>query len=198
MAQRRSNYLRLLPVVIFVIVAGFFAMALRSGDPSLLPSTLVGKPVPSTSFPPIEGLEAQQGKPESGFTSADLAKGKISVVNYWASWCVPCIDEHPLLEQLKEATGIDVYGVNYKDQASAARRFLGRYGNPFTAVGTDADGRAAIDWGVYGTPETFVVNGKGDVIYKHVGPITDESLKSKLLPIIEKAKAEGAAAPAAS
>lgn len=192
MAQGRSNYLRLLPVVIFVVIAGFFALALRSGDPSLLPSTLVGKPVPKTTFPPIEGLETAPGKPEAGFTSADLAKGKISVVNYWASWCVPCVDEHPMLEKLKDEAGVDIYGINYKDQASAARRFLGRYGNPFTAVGTDAQGRAAIDWGVYGTPETFVVNGKGDVIYKHVGPITDESLQTKLLPIIAKAKAEAA------
>ena len=193
-AQGRSNYVRLLPVVIFLVIAGFFGLALRSGDPSLLPSTLVGKPVPTTTFPPIEGLETSPGKTEAGFTSADLAKGKISVVNYWASWCVPCVDEHPMLEQLKDAAGVDIYGINYKDQASAARRFLGRYGNPFTAVGTDAQGRAAIDWGVYGTPETFVVNGKGDVIYKHVGPITAESLQTKLLPIIAKAKAEAATA----
>ncbi len=193
-AQGRPNYLRLLPVVVFAVVAGFFAMALRSCDPSLLPSTLVGRPVPTTTFPPVEGLETQ-GKPEPGFTSADLAKGKISVVNYWASWCVPCIDEHPMLERLKDESGVDIYGINYKDQASAARRFLGRFGNPFTAVGTDASGRAAIDWGVYGTPETFVVNGKGDVIYKHVGPITEESLATKLLPIVAKAKAEAAAGP---
>jgi cytochrome c biogenesis protein CcmG/thiol:disulfide interchange protein DsbE len=197
-AQGRSNYLRLLPVVVFVVIAGFFAMALRSGDPSLLPSTLVGKPVPQTTFPAVEGLEVAAGKSEPGFTSADLAKGKISVVNYWASWCVPCVDEHPMLEQLKAESGVDIYGVNYKDQAAAARRFLGRYGNPFTAVGTDADGRAAIDWGVYGTPETFVVNGKGHVIYKHVGPITPESLKTKLLPIIAKAKVESAAGAAGS
>jgi cytochrome c biogenesis protein CcmG, thiol:disulfide interchange protein DsbE len=190
--QDRFNYLRLLPVAIFVVIAGFFGIALRTGDPSLLPSTLVGKPVPRTTFPPVEGLESAPNKSEAGFTSADLAKGKISVVNYWASWCVPCVDEHPLLEKLKEASGVDIYGVNYKDQASAARRFLGRYGNPFIAVGTDSDGRAAIDWGVYGTPETFVVNGKGDVIYKHVGPITADSLQSKLLPIIAKAKAEAA------
>lgn len=196
-AQARSNLLRLLPVVIFVVIAGFFAMALRSGDPSLLPSTLVGKPVPQTTFPPVEGLEQAQGTPEAGFTSADLAKGKISVVNYWASWCVPCVDEHPMLEQLKAASGVDIYGINYKDQPAAARRFLGRYGNPFTAVGTDSDGRAAIDWGVYGTPETFIVNGKGDVIYKHVGPITPASLETKLLPIIAKAKAE-ASSPGAS
>lgn len=195
-AQGRSNYLRLLPVVVFVVIAGFFAMALRSGDPSLLPSTLVGKPVPQTTFPAVEGLEVAAGKSEPGFTSADLEKGKISVVNYWASWCVPCVDEHPMLEQLKAESGVDIYGVNYKDQAAAARRFLGRYGNPFTAVGTDADGRAAIDWGVYGTPETFVVNGKGHVIYKHVGPITPESLKTKLLPIIAKAKVEAAAGAA--
>lgn len=195
-AQGRTNYLRLLPVVIFAVMVGFFAMALRSGDPSLLPSTLVGKPVPQTTFPPIEGLEVAVGKSEPGFTSADLAKGKISVVNYWASWCVPCVDEHPMLERLKEESGVDIYGVNYKDQAAAARRFLGRYGDPFTAVGTDADGRAAIDWGVYGTPETFIVNGKGDVIYKHVGPITEDSLETKLLPIIRKAKTEAAGAAA--
>ncbi len=194
-AQGRSQLLRVLPVVVFAVLAGFFALALRSGDPSLLPSTLVGKPVPKTVFPSIEGLEVE-GKPEPGFTSADLAKGKISIVNFWASWCVPCVDEHPLLEQLKAESGVDIYGINYKDQASAARRFLGRYGNPFTAVGADADGRAAIDWGVYGTPETFVVNGKGDVIYKHVGPITEDSLKTKLLPVIEKAKTEAAAVPA--
>lgn len=187
-AERRSGLLRVLPVVVFAVLAGFFAMALRSGDPSLLPSTLVGKPVPQTVFPPLEGLELA-GKPQPGFSSADLAKGKVSIVNYWASWCAPCVDEVPLLEQLKSTAGVDIYGINYKDQTAAARRFIGRFGNPFVAVGTDADGRAAIDWGVYGTPETFIVNGKGEVIYKHVGPITAESLQAKLLPIIEKAKA---------
>jgi cytochrome c biogenesis protein CcmG, thiol:disulfide interchange protein DsbE len=193
--QSRLPLLRLLPVAMFVVVAVFFALALRTGDPSLLPSTLVGKPVPATTFPGIEGLAAA-GNSGGGFSSADLAKGKISVVNYWASWCVPCIDEHPLLETLKEQAGVDIYGINYKDQAANARRFLGRYGNPYTAVGTDAQGRAAIDWGVYGTPETFVINGRGNVIYKHVGPISEDSLKSKLLPIIEKAKTEAATTPA--
>ena len=193
-AESKSGLLRLLPVAIFAILAGFFAMALRSGDPSLLPSTLVGKPVPQTVFPPLDGLESG-GKPQPGFSSADLAKGKVSVVNYWASWCEPCVEEHPLLDQLKSAAGVDIYGINYKDQTAAARRFIGRFGNPFTAVGTDADGRAAIDWGVYGTPETFVVNGKGEVIYKHVGPITADSLTTKLLPIIEKAKAVAPAVP---
>lgn len=187
-SQGRPKLLRLLPVLIFAGVAGFFAMALRTGDPSLLPSTLVGKEVPKGIFPPIEGLELN-GKPEAGFTSADLAKGKVSVVNYWASWCVPCIEEHPFLEKLKSLTDVDIYGINYKDGADAARRFIGRFGNPYTAVGTDAQGRAAIDWGVYGTPETFVVNGKGQIVYKHVGPISEDSLKTKLLPAIEKARA---------
>lgn len=191
MAAGKFPLLRLMPVVVFAVVAGFFAMALRSGDPSRLPSTLVGKPVPETVFPALEGLQSD-GKPEPGFSSADLAKGKVSVVNYWASWCQPCVEEHPFLEQLKEQAGIDLYGVNYKDQTDAARRYIGRYGNPYSAIGTDLSGRAAIDWGVYGTPETFVVNGKGEVVYKHVGPISAESLKTKLLPIIEKAKAGAA------
>ncbi len=191
MAAGKFPLLRLMPVVAFAVVAGFFAMALRSGDPSRLPSMLVGKPVPETVFPALEGLESG-GKPEPGFSSADLAKGKVSVVNYWASWCQPCVEEHPFLEQLKEQAAIDIYGVNYKDQTDAARRYIGRYGNPYSAIGTDASGRAAIDWGVYGTPETFVVNGKGEVVYKHVGPISAEALKTKLLPIIEKAKAGAA------
>ena len=191
MAAGKFPLLRLMPVIVFAVVAGFFAMALRSGDPSRLPSTLVGKPVPETVFPALEGLELG-GKPEAGFSSADLAKGKVSVVNYWASWCQPCVEEHPFLEQLQEQAGVDLYGVNYKDQTDAARRYIGRYGNPYSAVGTDVSGRAAIDWGVYGTPETFIVNGKGEVVYKHVGPISAESLKTKLLPIIEKAKAGAA------
>lgn len=187
--KSKSPLLRALPVVIFAVVAGFFAMALRTGDPSRLPSTLVGKPVPQTTFPALAGLESG-GKPQPGFSSADLAKGKVSVVNYWASWCQPCVDEHPFLEQIKEQAGVDLYGVNYKDQVDAARRFMGRFGNPYSAVGTDASGRGAIEWGVYGTPETFVVNGRGEVIYKHVGPISAESLQTKLLPVIEKAKAD--------
>lgn len=188
MNQGRPKLMRLLPVIFFAVVAGFFAMALRSGDPSLLPSTMVGKEVPKGDFPPVEGLETADGKPETGFTSADLAKGRVSVVNYWASWCVPCIEEHPVLVKLKSASDVDIYGINYKDRADAARRFIGRFGNPYTAVGTDAQGRAAIEWGVYGTPETFIVNGKGQIVYKHVGPISEEALQTKLLPAIEKAR----------
>lgn len=187
--------LRALPVVIFLGVAGFFALALKSGDPSKLPSALIGKPAPVSEFPAIEGLVAG-GQPAPGFSTADLAKGRVSVVNFWASWCGPCVDEHPLLGEIKASASVDVYGVNYKDDPASARRFLGRYGNPFTAVGADASGRTAIEWGVYGMPETFVVGPNGAIAYKHVGPMTRETLQSKVLPAIERAKASAPAAAA--
>lgn len=188
MPENRPPALRLLPVAIFAAVAVFFALALRSGDPSKLPSTMIGKPAPATNFPPVDGLLADS-RNVPGFATADLAKGKVTVVNFWASWCGPCVEEHPLLASLKVAAGVEVFGVNYKDQAPSARRFLGRYGNPFAAVGTDDNGRNAIEWGVYGMPETFIVNGKGEIIYKHVGPLSTEAIKGKIVPLIEKAKA---------
>ena len=177
----------LAPVIIFAAMAAMFAFALRSGDPSKLPSALIGKPVPPMAFAPIEGL-LNSGVPVAGFSGADLAKGKVSVVNFWATWCVPCLQEHPLLVQLKQQTGVDIYGVNNKDDPTAARRFLGLHGNPFTAAGTDPQGRGAIEWGVYGMPETFVVDGKGRIAYKHVGAITERSLVEQLVPAVESAR----------
>ena len=190
---RKRRGLAMAPFIIFVVIAGLFAFALTTGDPSKLPSALIGKPVPPTDFPPLEGL-VENGKPVPGFGSADLARGEVSVVNFWASWCVPCVEEHPLLIELKERTGAPLYGVNHKDQPTNGRRFLGRYGNPFTAVGTDRTGRGAIEWGVYGMPETFVINGRGEIAYKHVGPISKESLERQLLPAIAKARETAAAA----
>lgn len=178
---------RLLPVIAFLVIAGLFAYALTSADPSKLPSALIGKPVPATEFPPLEGLMGQGGTPVPGFSSKNLTAGKPAVVNFWASWCAPCTEEHPLLVELVKRTGVALYGVNYKDQSENARRFLGRHGNPFIAVGTDGAGRGAIEWGVYGMPETFVVDGAGHIAYKHVGPITAESLTSRIIPAIEKA-----------
>jgi cytochrome c biogenesis protein CcmG/thiol:disulfide interchange protein DsbE len=188
-APRRRRGWAMAPLLIFAAIAALFAFALTSGDPTKLPSALIGRPVPQTEFPPLEGL-LNSGRPVPGFTAADLAQGKVSVVNFWASWCVPCIEEHPLLIALKERTGVALYGVNYKDQAEAGRRFLGRYGNPFDAVGIDRSGRNAIEWGVYGMPETFVINGRGEIAYKHVGPISKQSLESQLLPAIAAAQAE--------
>jgi cytochrome c biogenesis protein CcmG/thiol:disulfide interchange protein DsbE len=176
------------PLVIFMALAGLFAFALRGGDPSKLPSALIGKTAPATELQPLEGLTDGAGRPVGGFTSLDLAQGKVSVVNFWASWCIPCVEEHPVLVRLKEKTGVRVFGINYKDQPAAARRFLGRYGNPFVAVGVDGNGRTAIEWGVYGMPETFIVDGAGRIAYKHIGPITAETLETKIIPAIRAAE----------
>jgi cytochrome c biogenesis protein CcmG/thiol:disulfide interchange protein DsbE len=178
------------PLLIFVVIAGMFAFALTSGDPRKLPSALIGRPVPATDFAALEGLVVD-GRPVPGFTSADLAKGKVTVVNFWASWCTECIVEHPLLTDLASRTGVEIYGVNYKDQTAAARRYLGRYGNPYAAVGVDT-GRNAIEWGVYGMPETFVIDGAGKIAFKHVGAISAESVEKSLIPAIEKARAPAA------
>jgi cytochrome c biogenesis protein CcmG, thiol:disulfide interchange protein DsbE len=177
----------ILPLAVFGVLALIFAFALRTGDPSKLPSALIGRTAPAIALAPLEGLSDGE-RPVDGFAAADLAAGHVSVVNFWASWCVPCVQEHPLLVALKERTGARLYGINYKDQAAAARRFLGRYGNPFVAVGVDGNGRAAIEWGVYGMPETFVVNGKGEIVYKHIGPITPEALETKIIPAIRAAE----------
>jgi len=176
-----------IPLAVFAVLVALFAFALNSGDPSRLPSALIGKPVPHMEFPALEGL-MDAGHPVPGFTSAEL-KGGVSVVNFWAAWCAECASEQELLLELKARTGVPIYGVDYKDDAVAARRFLGRYGNPFKAVGTDQGGRSAIEWGVYGMPETFVINAKGEIAFKHVGAVTPESLETKLIPAIAQAGA---------
>ena len=173
------------PLILFLALAGLFYFALYAGDPSKLPSVLIGKPVPDFDLPALDGLR-RDGQPVPGFGNEDLANGRVSVVNIWASWCGPCRLEHPLLMELQEK-GVPVYGINYKDRASNARRFLGSLGNPYVAVGVDGGGRAAIDWGVYGVPETFVVDSKGRIAFKHVGPLTGDVMRDKLMPAIKAA-----------
>jgi len=176
------------PLAIFIILVGVFAFALRGGDPSRLPSALIGKMAPAMQLGALEGLTDAAGRPVAGFASSDLVGGGVAVVNFWASWCIPCVEEQPILVTLKERTGVRLYGINYKDQPAAARRFLGRYGNPYVAVGVDGNGRAAIEWGVYGMPETFIVNGEGRIVYKHIGPITAEALDGRIIPAIGAAE----------
>jgi cytochrome c biogenesis protein CcmG/thiol:disulfide interchange protein DsbE len=183
----RGLDLRVLPVLLFAALAVVFAIMLSAGDPSKLPSTLIGKPAPRLMLAALEGLE-QGGRPVPGVEPSGLETGQPVVVNFWASWCAPCIAEHPLLISLVAETGVTLVGINYKDQAANARRFLGRYGNPFTAVGVDADGRAAIEWGVYGMPETFVLDGQGRIVYKHVGQITADTLRQKIVPAVRSSQ----------
>lgn len=182
--QGRS-WLVALPLVAFAVLAGLFWFRLGSGDPARIPSALIGRPAPQTKLPPLEGLTAN-GAQVAGLDPAEF-KGNVSVVNVWASWCVPCHDEAPLLVQIAQDKRIRVVGINYKDTQDNARRFLGRYGNPFAAVGVDASGRAAIEWGVYGVPETFVVGRDGTIAYKLIGPITPENIDSVLKAEINKA-----------
>ena len=152
----RRRIVVLVPLAVFLALALlFFFRLMGGGDPSLIPSALIGHPAPQTNLPPVAGLE-RDGAPVPGIDPASF-KGAVTVVNVWASWCVPCHDEAPLLMQLAQDNRLHVVGINYKDQPDNARRFLGRYGNPFAAAGADESGRAAIEWGVYGVPETFVI-----------------------------------------
>jgi cytochrome c biogenesis protein CcmG/thiol:disulfide interchange protein DsbE len=177
----------LLPLAAFLLLAALFLVRLGAGDPSRVPSALIGHNAPKTDLPAIAGLQ-KDGTAVPGLASATFA-GKVTLVNVWASWCVPCHDEAPLLMQLATDKRIQLVGINYKDQADNARRFLNRYGNPFAVVGADANGRAAIDWGVYGVPETFVVGRDGRIVYKLIGPITAENYAGVLEPEIAKASA---------
>jgi cytochrome c biogenesis protein CcmG/thiol:disulfide interchange protein DsbE len=186
-AERNRRVLVLLPLAAFLGLAALFLVRLGAGDASRIPSALIGREAPATDLPPVVGLE-RDGKAIPGIAAADF-KSAVTVLNVWASWCVPCHDEAPLLVQLARDSRIRVVGINYKDQADNARRFLGRYGNPFAASGADANGRGAIEWGVYGVPETFIIGRDGKIAYKMVGPITPENLERVMKPEIEKALA---------
>jgi cytochrome c biogenesis protein CcmG, thiol:disulfide interchange protein DsbE len=184
-SRLRRLILMALPLIMFAGLAVLFLFRLHDGDPSRIPSALIGHPAPQTALPPLAGL-VNDGQPIPGLDPA-VFKGKVSVVNVWASWCVPCHDEAPLLTALGEDKRLQVIGINYKDTPDNARRFLGRYGNPFGIVGVDGNGRAAIEWGVYGVPETFVVGRDGTIAFKLVGPITPDNIDSVLKAEIDKA-----------
>lgn len=177
-----------LPLVIFAGLAVIFWSQLDSGrDISEIPSALIGTKAPSLDMPPLEGATFN-GAPMPALTDAAI-KGKLTLVNVWASWCVPCREENPIILELAKDPRLTVVGINYKDQTDNALRFLGELGNPFAAVGVDPRGKAAIDWGVYGIPESYLVDASGTIVYKRVGPFDERSLKDGLYPAIEKAVA---------
>jgi len=182
-AKPRRLLMVLLPLAIFIGLAAIFLMQLMSGrDIATIPSALIGQAAPQTELRPLDGANVP------GLNSADFI-GKVTLVNVWASWCAPCRDEHPVLLGLSQDGRFGIAGLNYKDKPENARRFLGELGNPYAAIGVDETGRAAINWGVYGVPETYVVDRDGKIRYRYVGPLTPETAASRLMPEIEKALA---------
>ena len=178
--------LKLLPLALFVAIAAFLAKGL-SLDPTQLPSPLIDKPAPEFT---VARLGREPGDPSDGdFVSQDML-GQVWVLNVWASWCGPCIAEHPYLVSLAQQRPIPVVGLNYKDEPGDAQQWLARYGDPFAHVLDDRDGDVGLDWGVYGVPETFVIDQSGRVRYKHVGPVDEVGLTQKLIPIIDQLQKE--------
>ena len=172
--MRRRGWLYALPVVIFAALAAAFFYGLQI-DSNTLPSALIDQPAPRFELPPLPGHEP-------GFSSADLA-GHVSLVNTFASWCTPCRAEHPVLQALAATKRVPIYGIDYKDKPEAGRSWIAALGNPYTRIGAD-NGRVGIDWGVYGVPETFVVDRQGRIRYKHVGPLTQADLDHTILPLV--------------
>jgi cytochrome c biogenesis protein CcmG/thiol:disulfide interchange protein DsbE len=170
----------LAPLAIFLALAGLLYKGL-SLDPRKVPSPLIDKPAPAFSLTRLK-------QPEATLGNADL-KGKVSLFNVWATWCVACRSEHPVLMQLAESGKVAIYGLNYKDKREEAKRWLARYGDPYLANAFDGDGRVGIDWGVYGTPETFIVDQQGVIRHKHIGPLTKEVVRDDILPLVEKLEA---------
>ena len=174
------------PLIAFAVLAVIFFGQLISGrDVSEVPSVLIGTKFPALDMPALEGLK-RNGVQVPALNSARV-EGQVTLVNIWASWCVPCRQEHPVLMELAKDSRINLVGINYKDESSNALRFLGELGNPYAAVGVDAKGIVAIDWGVYGIPETFLVDRSGEIIFKHIGPFSPDDVKDDLMPVIEKA-----------
>ncbi len=179
--SKKGIVIAFLPFITFILLSGIFWMQLNSGkDPSVLPSALIGKRAPALDMPALEGSNTP------ALTDAAI-KGKLTLVNVWASWCVPCRQEASELVALSHDPRIQLVGINYKDKTDNALSFLAELGNPFSAIGVDPNGKAAIDWGVYGVPESYLVDENGTIIYKKVGPFDPNSVLGELIPEIEKA-----------
>jgi cytochrome c biogenesis protein CcmG, thiol:disulfide interchange protein DsbE len=180
----RRNWLALLPFILFLGLAAIFLAQLMSGrDTQAVPSALIGQPAPVTNLPPIAALG-----PIPGIAPEDF-KGKVTVLNVFASWCAPCRDEHPVLMELAKEQRFQLIAINYKDKPDNAAAFLGELGNPYARIGADVSGRAGIDWGVYGVPETYVIGPDGVIRYKHVGPLDKAAVENEILLEVAKAAA---------
>ena len=180
---RKTNPVVFIPVIAFLALAALFAfMMMQPGrDVSVVPSALIGKRAPDTPLPAIPGLTTANGAAMPAFAPAGFA-GKPVLVNIWASWCGPCREEHHLLMEIAAHGDIEIAGLNYKDKTANAVGFLAELGNPYSQAGADSSGRSAIEWGVYGVPESFIVAADGTIAYKHVGPLTREVVDTEILP----------------
>ena len=178
---RQVSLLALLPLAILLGLGAAFYWGLWNDDEPLS-STLIGNPVPAVDLPPIDGRN-------DGLATADLT-GEVSIVNVWASWCVPCRVEMPLLVELAETGLVPIYGINYRDPSGAALAFLDELGDPYARIGADRDGRVSMDWGVRGLPETFVIDGEGRIAYNHVGAFDRRTLEDVILPVVRRLQAE--------
>ncbi len=168
-----------IPAIVFGVIAGYFLWGLDPDrDPREIPSVMIDKPVPEFELAPIEGMKGP------GLAAADLRNGQVTLVNFFASWCVPCRVEHPILTELVERDGVRLVGINYKNEPEEARAWLAELGNPYAQIGADTSGRAGIEWGVYGLPETFVIDKQGRIRYRHVGPIDARALKWEIRPTL--------------
>lgn len=184
--RKRNPVFVFLPFILFVILAAIFALQLTSGrDESVIPSALIGKPAPNVALPAVAGL-VKDNQSVPGLDPAKF-KDQVTLVNIFGSWCVPCRVEHPLLMKLAQDKRFVLAGLNYKDKPENAVSFLNDLGNPYAAVGADLNGRGAIEWGVYGVPETFLIGRDGIIAYKHVGPFSEETIRTDLMPAIEAA-----------
>lgn len=174
----------IVPVLLFLVVASFLLLGLDR-NPSEIPSPLIGKPAPPWSLPRLSlTASGAGGGADAGSLDGAALKGQPYLLNVWASWCAPCLQEHPALMELARRKVIRIVGINYKDQPEDARAWLARHGNPFAEIGIDREGRTAIDFGVYGVPETFLVDGQGVIRFKHIGPLTPDAVQSHLMPAI--------------
>ena len=180
-AAPRRRLIFILAPAAFAVLAAVLAWQLLTGSPDKIPSALIDKSIPEFDLPPIPGWD-------KGLSSADIVEGGVSIVNVFASWCGPCRIEHPLLMDIAAEDILPVWGLNYKDQPADAARWLGELGDPYTQIGSDLSGRVGIDWGVYGVPETFVIDAGGRIVYKHIGVLTRIDWDEKIMPLINGLK----------